>query len=68
MFESGKWKQDITIDINLLKQLSPNKKHQMLPCYLGENKPNLSNFNFEAAKEVLITAEKPMVEKDVLRE
>ena len=35
----------------------------MLPWYVGEYKPKTSIANFEAAKEVLITAEKPMIKK-----
>ena len=35
----------------------------MLPWYVGEFKPKTSNDNFEAANEVLITAETLMIEK-----
>ena len=50
-------------DNDLLNRKPPNKKCQMLPWYVGEDKPKALNNNFEAVKKVMITAEKPMVGK-----
>ena len=56
-------KKSYSADVNILKRKPPNEKHQMLPWYIGEYKRKTSIVNFEAAKEVLITAEKTMIEK-----
>ena len=55
-------KTTYSTDINMLKRKPANECHQMLPWYLGEHKPQTATINFEAAKEVLLTAEKPMIE------
>ena len=55
-------KKTLSTDIILLKRKPANDYHQMLPMYLGEYKPKTSTINFEAVKEVLLTAEKPMIE------
>ena len=52
-----------TTDNNRLKREPANECHQMLAWYIGEYKPKTSSFNFEAVKAVLLTAEKPMIEK-----
>ena len=46
----------------MLRRQPRSDKHQMLTWYVGEYKPKTSNDNFKAAKEVLITAEIPMIE------
>ena len=62
MLRSSKSKNTCSTDIIMLKRQPRNEKLQMHPRYVGEHKPKTSITNLEAAKEVLITAGKPIVE------
>ena len=56
-------KKTYSFDIKMSKRHPPREKLQMLPWCVGECKPKSSTSNFEAAKEVLVTTEKLMIEK-----
>ena len=51
-----------SIDVSMLKKPAIDC-YQMLPHYIGENKPRQNNNDFESAKEVLLEADKRLVEK-----
>ena len=55
-------KKTYSTDINMLKRKPPNEKHQMLPCYEGKYEPKQNNIDFESAKNILMEADKKMVE------
>ena len=56
-------KKTYSTDINMLKRKPPNEKHQMLPYFEGNYEPMQNNIDFESAKEILMKADKKMVEK-----
>ena len=56
-------KKTYSTDINMLKRKPANEYCQMLPYFIGEYETKLNNFDFESAKEILTTAERPMIEK-----
>ena len=47
----------------MLKRKPPNKKHQMLPHYVGKYEPRHTNIDFESAKEILMKEDDKMVVK-----
>ena len=56
-------KKTYSTNINTLKRISPNEKHQMLPYYIGEYQPKQNNIDFESAKEILMKEDYKMIEK-----
>ena len=56
-------KKTYSTDINMLKRKPPNQYHQMLPYYGGKYEPKQNNIDFESAKNILIEADKKMIEK-----
>ena len=63
MFRSGKSKEDIPTDNNMLKREPPNEKHRMLPYYKVEYKPEQSIIEFESPREVLMKENDKLVVK-----
>ena len=49
-------------DINILKGKPANEYYQMLPYFEGKHEYRKNNFDFESAKEVLMSFQKPMIE------
>ena len=47
----------------MLKRIPRNEYHQMLPYYEGKYETRQNNIDFESAKGVLMSAEKPIIEK-----
>ena len=56
-------KKTYSTNINMLKRKPANEYHQMLPHYDRKNEPKQNNIDFESAKEVLMEADKKIVEK-----
>ena len=56
-------KKTYSTDINMLKRIPRNEYHQMLPYYEGKYETRQNYIDFESAKGVLMSAEKPMIEK-----
>ena len=59
-------KKTYSTDINMLKRKLTNEYYQMLPFYEGKFEPRQNNIDCESAKEISMTAEKPMFKIDDL--
>ena len=55
-------KKTYSTDINMLKRKPAIEYYQMLPYYEGKYEYRQNKFDFEFAKEVLMSFEKPMIE------
>ena len=56
-------KKTYSTNINTLKRKPPNKKHQMLPYYVGKYEPKQNNIDFDSAKNILMKEDYNMIEK-----
>ena len=56
-------KKIYSTDINMLKKLPPNEKHQMLHYNIGEYEPRQNIIDFEYAREILMKEDDKMVVK-----
>ena len=56
-------KKIYSTDIKVLKRKPANEYYQMLPYYIGEFETKLNIIDFDSATEILLTAEKPLIQK-----
>ena len=56
-------KKTYSTNINTLKRKPPNKKHQMLPHYVGKYEPKQNIIDFDSAKEILMKEDYKMIKQ-----